>query len=67
MMTSAISTTPTLSASPPQVLFNTPFDGRFSVAPDGKRFLMVKGDTVQSAHLNIVMNFFTEINRRSPR
>jgi serine/threonine-protein kinase len=67
VMVSAISTTPTLSASPPQVLFNTPFDGRFSVAPDGKRFLIVKGDAVQSAHLNIVMNFFTEINRRSPR
>ena len=67
MMVSAISTAPTLSATPPQVVFTMPFDARFSVAPDGKRFLVVRGDAVQSAHLSIVMNFFTEVTRRSAR
>jgi serine/threonine protein kinase/Tol biopolymer transport system component len=65
MMASAISTTSALTAAPPQFLFSWPLDGRFSVAPDGKRFLMVKGEAVSSAHLNLVVNFFSEVRQRA--
>ena len=77
-------TTPSFSASNPTRLFDAPsavFDGRFigvgtvrnyDVAPDGRRFLIIKqngaaGDRLDSAtRMIVVQNWFEELKRRAP-
>jgi eukaryotic-like serine/threonine-protein kinase len=66
VMHAAVTTTPTFSASRPEVLFEGGYDG-WTIAPDGDRFLMVKDETAASApnHLNVVLNWFEDLKRRA--
>ncbi len=57
----------------PAVLFtgnylNDPGRGQYDVAPDGKRFLMMKEDTAQqeAGQINVVLNWFEELKRLVP-
>ena len=57
-----------IRAAVPQKLFG--FDGEFAgVTPDGKRFLKIKSASADadSPKLNIVLNWFDELRRLSPR
>jgi predicted Ser/Thr protein kinase len=64
----AIATTPAFSASRPELLFEGEYEPGWDVTPDGKRFLMVKDDTAESApkHLNLVLNWFEDLKRHAP-
>lgn len=75
MMVAEIQTVPTFRASIPKMLFEnrdlTPARFNvawFDVAPDSKRFLMLKPDTAQeqSNQLNIVVNWSEELRRLAP-
>ena len=61
------------SAARPELLFEGDyFEGDYKdwdVAPDGKRFLMIKDEAAESApkHLNLVLNWFEELKARAPR
>jgi hypothetical protein len=54
------------------VLFRGSFYGgdanSYDVAPDGKRFLMIRSDPagLGLAHVNVVLNWFEEVKRRVP-
>ncbi len=74
MMTVEITTQPGFSAGKPKVLFEgeyLPTPGTFpnyDVAPDGRRFLMLKPSETESAptQINVVLNWFEELKRRVP-
>ena len=80
MMAVDIQTTPAFRAGAPKLLFEGHyFEGRafsmdqysvsYDVAPDGKRFLMLKpaaGQNAQSGQLHVVVNWFEELRRRVP-
>jgi len=65
MMRAAITTSPAFSASRPELLFEGDYEG-WDIAPDGKRFLMVKNETAESApkHLNLVLDWFEDLRAR---
>ena len=69
LMAASIQITGTqVRAAAPQKLFD--FDGSLAgVTPDGKRFLMLKSASADadSPKLNIVLNWFDELRRLSPR
>ena len=65
----------TLTAGSPRVLFEGQYVNHsvptgyqyYDIAPDGKRFLMLKEDTAQEqAQINIVLNWFEELKRLVP-
>jgi Tol biopolymer transport system component len=63
-------TGPDFSASTPRVLFEGPYDvvegaRNYDVAPDGKRFVMVRTDTTDvPQRFYVVANWFEELNTR---
>ncbi len=63
----AITTSPSFSAARPELLFEGDY-GDWAIAPDGKRFLMIKDEATESApkHLNLVLNWFEDLRRRAP-
>jgi hypothetical protein len=67
LMVVAVQTSPALGVSKPRALFElrTPF---WDVAPDGKRFLAVKGGetTAGETTLRVVDNWFDELRRKAP-
>lgn len=72
MMVVDVSTNPDLKLSAPRLLFEQryAFGGaqtvpNYDVSADGKRFLMIK-DESSSGRLNIVLNWFNELNRLAP-
>jgi serine/threonine-protein kinase len=73
MVVVEVGTEPKFSASRPHVLFerryeHLPWNERnYDVTPDGRRFLMVKGEAApKAAHLVLVLNWFEELKRRVP-
>jgi Tol biopolymer transport system component len=65
----------TLTAGSPRVLFEGSYVSHSNprgyqyhdIAPDGKRFLMMKEDTVQNqGQINVVLNWFEELKRLVP-
>jgi serine/threonine-protein kinase len=74
MMAVEIQTQPTFSAGKPRLLFEGRYLGgtgagaHYSVSPDGQRFLMVKTpDQPQaSSQINVVLNWFRELQERVP-
>jgi serine/threonine-protein kinase len=66
VMRAVVTTTPTFSASRPEILFEGDYDG-WTIGPDGNRFLMVKDETAASApnHLNVVLNWLEDLKRRA--
>ena len=65
-----IQTSPTFRAGTPKTLFETARGTNdFDVAPDGRRFLMIKQPEAQPGRQNdlrIVLNWFEELRRRVP-
>ena len=63
----AVTTSPSFSATRPELLFEGDY-GDWDIAPDGKRFLMVKDEGAESApkHLNLVLDWFQDPRFRSP-
>jgi Tol biopolymer transport system component len=53
----------------PKMLFETARDAEYDVAPDGRRFLIIKypdAQPVRQNDLRIVLNWFEELRRRVP-
>jgi Tol biopolymer transport system component len=71
MMSVAVSTTPDLTLSAPQLLFDRRYAlgtvtfPNYDVSPDGQRFVMVR-DESGSGHLNVVLNWQEELKQRVP-
>jgi Tol biopolymer transport system component/predicted Ser/Thr protein kinase len=64
-----IQTSPAFRAGTPKVLFQGNYANSYDVAPDGKRFLMIKlPASAQSPtdHVTVVLNWFEELRRRVP-
>jgi Tol biopolymer transport system component len=63
----AVTTSPTFSASRPELLFEGDYEG-WDIAPDGKRFLIVKDEAAESApkHLNLVLDWFQDLKLHAP-
>lgn len=65
-----VQTSPTFRSGTPQVLWEGRYEGgpNWDVAPDGKRFLMIKGAGDQSApgQMQVVTEWFDELRRRVP-
>jgi hypothetical protein len=59
---------PVFRAGAPKMLFEKA--GAYDVAPDGRRFLMIKADAAtppaQPNELHVVVNWFEELRRRAP-
>ena len=72
-MAVSVTTQPGFSASSPRLLFEGLYEvhprreGFWDVAPDGQRFLMLKaaGRETQATQLRVVLNFFTDVRRRT--
>ena len=64
-MRAAVTASPAFSASRPELLFEGDYEG-WDIAPDGKRFLMVKNEASESApkHLNLVLDWFEDLRAR---
>ena len=72
MMVVDVPTSPDLKLSTPRALFEQRYAfgsaqtvPNYDVSPDGQRFLMIK-DESSSGRLNIVLNWFEELNRLVP-
>ena len=63
----AVTTSPAFSASRPELLFEGDYEG-WDIAPDGKRFLIVKDEAAESApkHLNLVLDWFQDLKLHAP-
>ena len=67
------STDSMLKTGPPKVLFEVPYTGLdrggigYDVAPDGQRFVMLQFPEATSSHINVVLNWFQELERLVPR
>ena len=64
---------PEFHASKPEVLFEKPYSVQafyrnYDVAPDGRRFLMIKeSEQVAAAtHINVIFNWFEELKAKVP-
>jgi Tol biopolymer transport system component len=74
MMAVDITTQPNSALGNPRVLFERQYVlatvpiSNYDVSPDGRRFLMVKGDeqSTTATQINIVLNWFEELKRRVP-
>ena len=72
MMVVELTTTPEVKLSTPRVLFEQRYAygagitmSNFDVTADGQHFIMVKDDT-GGGRLNVILNWFTELNRLAP-
>jgi eukaryotic-like serine/threonine-protein kinase len=77
MMVVSIETRPTFAASKPKQLFEGHYENssftfsfvpNYDVSPDGQRFLMIKASEQESVpmQVNVVLNWFEELERRVP-
>lgn len=68
-----IATGPTLQVGKPEVLFNGPYQAdaaghsAYDVAPDGKRFLMIRNEGAGEIDLHVVLNLGEELKAEVPR
>ena len=68
MMAVEATTQPSFSAGKPQVLFEGQYmsmsqsNAVYDVSPDGQRFLMGKESEAQNNQINVVLNWFEELN-----
>ena len=72
MMVVELTTTPDVKLSTPRLLFEQRYAygagitlSNYDVTRDGQRFIMVK-DEINGGRLNVVLNWFTELNRLAP-
>ena len=70
MMAVEVTAQPSFSAGKPHVLFEGQYmrmsqsNAVYDVSPDGQRFLMGKESEAQNNEINVVLNWFEELNRR---
>ena len=70
MMAVEVTTQLSFSAGKPHVLFEGQYmsmrqtNAVYDVSPDGQRFLMGKESETQTNQINVVLNWFEELNRR---
>jgi hypothetical protein len=71
-MAVSVDTAASFRAGKPQRLFAGPYRGEsqeaaFDVSLDSRRFLMIKSDDAATLRqINVVLNWFEELKRRSP-
>ena len=64
-----VDTEPTFNASVPELVFEGAFAlgyRGYDVAPDGERFLMLKGRAGYARDVQVVLNWFEELKERVP-
>ena len=75
MMVVPVKTQPNFTAGRPTVLFENSYLGSnsvpqgyqyYDIAPDGQRFLMIKSVEQERIQINIIFNWFEELNRLVP-
>ena len=72
MMAVDFKTTPTFSSGTPRLLFETPYNmarlatANYEISRDGRRFLMIKGETQERTRITVVLNWFEELKRLVP-
>jgi serine/threonine-protein kinase len=69
MMTVDVQTSPAFRAGTPKMLFQGNYGSSYDVAPDGKRFLMIKPPVAvltPTDQVTVVLNWFEELRRRVP-
>jgi serine/threonine protein kinase/WD40 repeat protein len=69
MMAVDVQTSPAFRAGTPKMLFLGNYGNSYDVAPDGKRFLMIKppaGAQAPTDQVTVVLNWFEELRRRAP-
>jgi serine/threonine-protein kinase len=75
MMATAVETKPTFAAAKPKLLFERHYEpspqsflANYDVSPDGQRFLMINASEQEQAstQINVVQNWFEELERRVP-
>jgi hypothetical protein len=71
-MVVAVKLKPEFTAGTPRLLFEGPYVNvgglSYDVAPDGRRFLRLepaKQDAAPVTHLNVVLNWFEEVKRKT--
>jgi len=73
VMAAGVEANATFVATKPSLLFSAAYMRHWQglpdwdIAPDGKRFLMIKVSETESAptHLNVVLNWFEELKNKS--
>ena len=67
MMVVEIQDEPTFTAEKPRMLFEGPYGTRsFDVSLDGQRFVTVKRSETSATQINVVLNWFEELNKLVP-
>jgi Tol biopolymer transport system component len=69
MMAVDVQASPAFRAGTPKMLFQGNYANSYDVAPDGKRFLMIKppaGGQASTGQVTVVLNWFEELRRRVP-
>jgi Tol biopolymer transport system component len=71
MWSVAVSTEPAFRAAKPVLLFEgefelDPWSSNYDVAPDGRRFVMIRRGEDADQQLNVVLNWFEELKRLVP-
>jgi Tol biopolymer transport system component len=67
MMAVPVTLQPSFSAGTPHLLFESTYEPQYDVAPDGKQFLMIKGERqARPTTLNVVVDWFAEVAARAP-
>jgi Tol biopolymer transport system component len=63
-----VETKPVFRAGTPKVLFEGPYDAGWDVAPDGKRFLMIRSSdrAATATQAQVVLEWFDDLKRRAP-
>ncbi len=65
-MAVAVQTEPTFTPGKAETLFQGKYMPSWDIAPDGKRFMMIKAGAAESDRINIVINWFEELKQRVP-
>jgi Tol biopolymer transport system component len=63
-----VTASPEFSASKPEVLFEGLYGDDWDIARDGKRFVMIRDESAQSAprYINVALDWFSELRARAP-
>jgi hypothetical protein len=72
MMAVEVATDPVFKAGRPRLLFEEKyldpyFSAYYDITPDGERFIIIKpGERQRLTRMNVVLNWFEELQRRVP-
>jgi Tol biopolymer transport system component len=68
VLAAGVKLTPAFAVSKPETLFEGEYFGEWTIAPDGRRFLMMKDEGAASVpkHLDLVLGWLDEMKSRAP-